>query len=938
MDLMIPLGQTNTLVEYMILSGADNHPPMLDKDLYDSWKSRIELYMQNRENGRMILETVKNGPLIWPTIKENRETNIILQGLPADIYSLVNHHRVAKDLWERVQLLMQGTRANTSGTRGIYLGQQRVVKCFNCQGIAQEKGKVLNEEELEFLVDPGVAECPITQSVITHNVAYQANDLDAYDSDCNKISTAKSALMANLLSYDSDVLSEIRPMLYDGSVIAKETNVISIVDSKETLMLKEERMYKFDPVTLALRDKNNRKTHIYYLKHTMEQAVILREIVEQARSLNPLDSASYSACNVKNDLRKLKGKEIVDNVTQVPNATTIAPGMYKFDPVTLALRDKNNKGTHIYYLKHTMEQAVILREIVEQARSLNPLDSASYSACKSKPSGNIKNDRIPLTPSSNEKNKVEVQSKKVKSSLNKQNSDSKNVYNEHVKHPVKGVKALCFVCNECLFDANHAMCLIDHVNSMNDLCGPMRVASVNGKKYILVIVDDYSRFTWVKFLASKDEAFDFIIKFLKMIQVRLNAAVRNIRIDNGTKMEAHCIALELKSQNKALKSGQHGHDLNDATLANFRKENETLKKHYKDLYDSIKITRSKTIEQTTSLLANNADLKAQIQEKVFAIAALKNDLRNSNDMVHNHYLGEAKKKTRERDRNSKPSVMTSARFQSTTTDSKPKPRSPNHSSRSFPMSKSSCVMITAMPKVAHSKSPSSFFDPTRFFCSTCHKWLPTGKLFDSCTSKAEREPTHGFNADVSNIHECKQILDLSAGTSINVTQEQSLAISAAHNSSDPAPTCQKMASVQISYDPAPEYTTSIELDLLFSTMFDEVLNGSSKVVSKSSAVSADDAPNKRQQPTTPLNNHTTPAPTCQNPSIASSVTSNENINQAEPHAENDEVADDEFINIFSTPVQDQGETSSRHVDSSNMHTFYQRYPSEQCWTKDHPLE
>ncbi|GKF50014.1 retrovirus-related pol polyprotein from transposon TNT 1-94, partial [Tanacetum coccineum] len=51
-----------------------------------------------------------------------------------------------------------------------------------------------------------------------------------------------------------------------------------------------------------------------------------------------------------------------------------------------------------------------------------------------------------------------------------------------------------------------------------DLCGPMRVASVNGKKYILVIIDDYSRFTWVKCLRSKDEAPDFIIKFLKMIQ------------------------------------------------------------------------------------------------------------------------------------------------------------------------------------------------------------------------------------------------------------------------------------------------------------------------------------------------------------------------------------------------------------------------------------
>ncbi|GKA99878.1 retrovirus-related pol polyprotein from transposon TNT 1-94 [Tanacetum coccineum] len=67
-----------------------------------------------------------------------------------------------------------------------------------------------------------------------------------------------------------------------------------------------------------------------------------------------------------------------------------------------------------------------------------------------------------------------------------------------------------------------------------DLCGPMRVASVNGKKYILAIVDDHSRFTWVKFLASKDEALDFIIKFLKMIQNRLNATVRNIRTDNGT--------------------------------------------------------------------------------------------------------------------------------------------------------------------------------------------------------------------------------------------------------------------------------------------------------------------------------------------------------------------------------------------------------------------
>nr|GEW47279.1 retrovirus-related Pol polyprotein from transposon TNT 1-94 [Tanacetum cinerariifolium] len=67
-----------------------------------------------------------------------------------------------------------------------------------------------------------------------------------------------------------------------------------------------------------------------------------------------------------------------------------------------------------------------------------------------------------------------------------------------------------------------------------DLCGPMRVESVNGNNYILFIVDDYSRFTWVKCLRSKDEASNFIIKFLKMILVRLKVPIRRIRTDNGT--------------------------------------------------------------------------------------------------------------------------------------------------------------------------------------------------------------------------------------------------------------------------------------------------------------------------------------------------------------------------------------------------------------------
>nr|GEU91081.1 integrase, catalytic region, zinc finger, CCHC-type, peptidase aspartic, catalytic [Tanacetum cinerariifolium] len=143
--------------------------------------------------------------------------------------------------------------------------------------------------------------------------------------------------------------------------------------------------------------------------------------------------------------------------------------------------------------------------------------------------------------------------------------------------------------------------------------------------------------------------------------------------------------------------------------------------------------------------------------------------------------------------------------------------------------------------------------------------------------------------------------------SIHVNFDELPLMASDQNNYDPAPECQTMALIHESLSPAIQrqenvpqadrtVTKSNELDLLFSLMLDELISGSSKVVSKSSAVSADDALNQHQQYITPLTNHTTLAP------------------------------------IY------QGETSSRHVDSSNMHTLYQQYPSEHRWTKDHPLE
>nr|GEW92239.1 hypothetical protein [Tanacetum cinerariifolium] len=369
MDYMIPIGQKNTFVEYMILSGADNHPPMLDKDLYDSWKSIMKLCMQNREHRRMILESVKHDPLIWPTIEENgvtrtkkyaelyatkkiqvdcdmKATNIILQCLPSDIYSLVNHHRVSRSIgknsttyaslpseWSKfvtgvklvndlhttnfdqlhaytylqqhelhaneVRLMSEcnqdplaldgrqnsyaastsRTRANTSGTYGNFSGLQRVVKCFNCQGEghmarqcpkpkrkrdatwfkekvllvkAQGNGKVLNEEELEFLAD-------LAKAILMANLSSYVSDVLSKDTNS---STQQDALILSVFEQLSNQVTncnkkaqQIRPMLYDVSVIAKETNAISIADFEETLMLEEENFGKCFVPQQELSDK-----------------------------------------------------------------------------------------------------------------------------------------------------------------------------------------------------------------------------------------------------------------------------------------------------------------------------------------------------------------------------------------------------------------------------------------------------------------------------------------------------------------------------------------------------------------------------------------------------------------------------------------------------------------------------------------------------------
>ncbi|GJY85156.1 hypothetical protein Tco_0499182 [Tanacetum coccineum] len=281
-----------TLAEFMIIVGADNRPLMLEKSLYDSWKSRMEHYMENMENGRMILNSVQNGPLIWPTVTkedgnirtktyeelfatekiqadcECKVSDIVLQGLPLDVYAIVNHHKVAKEIWDRVKICSTHQQhecyqyvneSSSSEYKVSELSSTRIESCsiqptitleiplireampqIKMAGLQSNKfrgskdkvmlpkrprnaawfkekamlaevheaGQILDEEQLEFLADPGIPDGQAVQTTIPNNVAFQTEVLDAYDYDCDDVSNAKAVIMANLSTYGSDVLSE----------------------------------------------------------------------------------------------------------------------------------------------------------------------------------------------------------------------------------------------------------------------------------------------------------------------------------------------------------------------------------------------------------------------------------------------------------------------------------------------------------------------------------------------------------------------------------------------------------------------------------------------------------------------------------------------------------------------------------------------------------
>nr|GEV15496.1 hypothetical protein [Tanacetum cinerariifolium] len=484
MDSIIPLGKKNTLVEYMILSGADNRPPMLDKDLYDSWKSRMELYMQNIEHRRMILESVENGPLIWPTIEENG----LLQGSLQPIINLeLPRTQEIKPLFKMAEsqcnnfkedkdkvVLVMGIRVMLLALRETMQAEKQGllnVPTIKVKDIWLGNALSLNNQVMQH--DLEVPDGQAIQIIILNNTAFQIEDLDTYDFNCDDISNAQAVLMANISIYGSDDISEvhhsetylndmenqsyqnpfhlrkaqrIKPTLYDGIIMSDKHVAMTVIDDEETLILEEKSRSKMSKKVkdLEIIDKKISHKHIDYEK------------------LNRL-SKDFGKCFTPQ--QKIDAEQAfwlrISNPTSKPSDAS---------PVTIEEPKELPKELLVYVqdtclnaIKPSAKKVAITPKT--KSRKLGLLNLSHPQATLNRPLGNKKNDMISQTPSRNIKNKVEAQPRNV----NKKNRVVEPIHNVDVNQSQLNANSelICATCKQSMFDGVHDMCLLDFVKNVN---------------------------------------------------------------------------------------------------------------------------------------------------------------------------------------------------------------------------------------------------------------------------------------------------------------------------------------------------------------------------------------------------------------------------------------------------------------------------------------
>ncbi|GKA59760.1 retrovirus-related pol polyprotein from transposon TNT 1-94 [Tanacetum coccineum] len=238
----------------------------------------------------------------------------------------------------------------------------------------------------------------------------------------------------------------------------------ALVDSAVTKHIIDPKMLKIDLEPIAPRLLNNRTTHSDYLKHTQEQAAILREVVEQGKSQNPLNNSLDSACEYTKRIQ-----ELLIIISQT--CPSINNSSDKLVTVTPKNKDKRVRFTQpVTFSGNTNTQIASSSNLVSNKPVLSSIGvRPSTSASGSQPSSNTKKDKIQRPPSSNLKNKVEVHPRTVKSSLKNKNSVIEPKGTANVQHSKRNTnfELLCVKCNSCMLSNNHDLCVLDFINDVN---------------------------------------------------------------------------------------------------------------------------------------------------------------------------------------------------------------------------------------------------------------------------------------------------------------------------------------------------------------------------------------------------------------------------------------------------------------------------------------
>nr|GEX87626.1 hypothetical protein [Tanacetum cinerariifolium] len=342
-------------------------------------------------------------------------------------------------------------------------------------------------------------------------------------------------------------------------------------------------MYAIDVEPITPRLRNNREVHLDYLKHLKKSVATLREIVEEAKVERPLDKLVASACLYTKHSQELLeyvvqtilwyldsgcSKHMTWDHSRLRNFVKKFIGTVRFGNdhfgAIIGYGDyviRDNVISRVYYVERLGHNLFSVRQFCDSDLKV----AFRKHSCFVRDTDNVKLNKgscgsnlyTILVEDMMKSSIIFLLSKASKTKswlwhrrLNYLNFGTINDLAR--KDLVRGLPRFKFekdhICFACQLGKRKKYTHLPKAKNTNlevlntlhmDLCRPMRVQTINGKKYILIIVDDYTRFTWVKFLRSKDETPEVVIKFLKQIQVGLNKTVRFIRTDNGTEFVNH---------------------------------------------------------------------------------------------------------------------------------------------------------------------------------------------------------------------------------------------------------------------------------------------------------------------------------------------------------------------------------------------------------------